>query len=157
LPWGPFPWTFQAVIVLFGTRPQNVLLTSHKGSLAAAVQSQLDPIVAGSLFSVLQSAAMGGYGAVIVAGTMSSTALIVTAATTIHSFLQKKDNLQVGEGSVSEVHSEGGGAGPGDENGDNKGDGSEHEADGDGDSAGARKEGVARKTKVRRAHRRGGR
>ncbi|EKG17573.1 hypothetical protein MPH_05194 [Macrophomina phaseolina MS6] len=39
------------------------------GSIAATLHSVLSPLAAGSGFSVLQSAAMGGYGSAVVAGT----------------------------------------------------------------------------------------
>ncbi|KAF2146777.1 uncharacterized protein K452DRAFT_193951, partial [Aplosporella prunicola CBS 121167] len=42
------------------------------GSLASAAQSIWAPVASGGLFATLQSAAMGGYGAAIVAGTVQA-------------------------------------------------------------------------------------
>ncbi|KAL6152686.1 hypothetical protein ACJQWK_11340 [Exserohilum turcicum] len=49
------------------------------GSLAAAVQSGLGTVSAGSTFAVLQSAAMGGYGAGTVAAVAGGTAVAAEA------------------------------------------------------------------------------
>jgi len=87
-----------------------------KGTLVAAIQSTLGPVAAGSLFAVSQSAAMGGYGVAIVAGTMSGTSLIVAVTASLHSFLQTKKEAQSEAGALQEVRSEA------DDAGGNKGD-----------------------------------
>ncbi|KAJ4406487.1 hypothetical protein N0V85_004505 [Neurospora sp. IMI 360204] len=48
------------------------------GTAAAAAQAALGNVVAGSAFSIAQSAAMGGYGAAIVNGAVQGAGLLVT-------------------------------------------------------------------------------
>ena len=50
------------------------------GSLAAMIQGGLGNLVAGSAFATLQSAAMGGYGAAVVAGAAQGAGAVVAAA-----------------------------------------------------------------------------
>jgi len=95
----------QSQVGYFHTSSTTCLLKLPK-VLAAAIQATLGPVAAGSLFAVLQSAAMGGYGAAIVAGTMSSTAVIVAVAGAIHKFVQTNDNLQIEDGDAQGSHSE---------------------------------------------------
>ena len=89
----------------------DMLAKASQGSLAAAIQATLGPVAAGSLFAVLQSAAMGGYGAAIVAGTMSGTSLVVAVSAAIHSFLQTKNIAQSEAGALQGIRSEANDAG----------------------------------------------
>lgn len=50
------------------------------GSLAVMIQSGLGNVLAGSAFATLQSAAMGGYGAAVVAGAAQGAGAVVAAA-----------------------------------------------------------------------------
>ncbi|KAK0637614.1 hypothetical protein DIS24_g10633 [Lasiodiplodia hormozganensis] len=44
------------------------------GTAAAAMQSLISPVAAGSIFAIMQSAAMGGYGLAIVVGSIQTAA-----------------------------------------------------------------------------------
>ncbi|KAK4188261.1 hypothetical protein QBC35DRAFT_496690 [Podospora australis] len=55
---------FTPVLAAFGFGASGIV----GGSIAAAAQSAMGSVAAGSLFATLQSAAMGGAGATIVAG-----------------------------------------------------------------------------------------
>ncbi|KAF2796877.1 hypothetical protein K505DRAFT_155120 [Melanomma pulvis-pyrius CBS 109.77] len=61
------------------------------GSLAAAVQSSMGTVVAGGAFATLQSAAMGGYGAAIVAGAMSGAAVAAEVVPIVVSVVEQID------------------------------------------------------------------
>jgi hypothetical protein len=61
----------------------HVVLTVAIGSVAAAYQSGVGNVVAGSTFATLQSAGAGGAGAAIVNGIAAGTATAVAAASTV--------------------------------------------------------------------------
>ncbi|KAJ4381212.1 hypothetical protein N0V86_003561 [Didymella sp. IMI 355093] len=57
------------------------------GSIAASLQSAMGPVAAGSAFATLQSAAMGGYGAIIVDAMTATGAVTGTCSITAASFM----------------------------------------------------------------------
>jgi hypothetical protein len=54
-------------------------ILTNLGSVAAGIQSGIGSVAAGSLFAILQSAAMGGAGAIIVNTIVGGTAAVVSA------------------------------------------------------------------------------
>ncbi|KAF2753406.1 hypothetical protein EJ05DRAFT_541919 [Pseudovirgaria hyperparasitica] len=71
------------------------------GSLAAAWQASLGTVAGGSLFAILQSAAMAGYGAVIVGGVLTTGAVsfvAIEAAKLIKAAINPNRNMAISEG-----------------------------------------------------------
>lgn len=64
----------------FCSAHSEVHVSLHTGSLAAAWQASIGSVAAGSLFAILQSAAMGGAGAAIVAAFVQISVVTVGAA-----------------------------------------------------------------------------
>ncbi|KAF2231848.1 hypothetical protein EV356DRAFT_535188 [Viridothelium virens] len=56
------------------------------GSIAAGIQSIIAPVAGGSLFAILQSAGIGGFGAAIVNGVVAAGGAIGMAAAAIFRF-----------------------------------------------------------------------
>ncbi|KAL9085895.1 MAG: hypothetical protein Q9165_007378 [Trypethelium subeluteriae] len=56
------------------------------GSIAAGVQSMIAPVAGGSLFAILQSAGMGGFGAAIINGVAAARGAIGMAVAAVFRF-----------------------------------------------------------------------
>ena len=65
-------------------------LTFAIGSIAAMIQSTMSPVAAGSLFAILQSAGMGGSGAIIVNGATAAVGASVGAIAAISRFCRRR-------------------------------------------------------------------
>jgi hypothetical protein len=81
--------------------PLLVISRSRRtGSLAAAIQSIMGPVAAGGAFAILQSAAMGGYGTVIVnalAATGAATGACSIAAASFLNALEEEGDQKESE------------------------------------------------------------
>jgi uncharacterized membrane protein len=64
------------------------------GSLATAVQAWLGVVIAGSPFAIFMSAAMGGYGLVVLKDLLWAIAAFVTAAVMIWNTSNKHDGKE---------------------------------------------------------------
>jgi hypothetical protein len=76
----------------------RAILTEDIGSIAAGIQAGIGSVAAGSLFAVLQSAAMGGFGVPIVCGvTWGVTSLVCWGAGALMAWWKKDGDADEAE------------------------------------------------------------
>ena len=77
--------------VHFSITDMPLLIASFSvGSIASWIQSIISPVAGGSLFAILQSAGMGGFGATVVNGVVAAGGAVRMAIAAIFNFFRRR-------------------------------------------------------------------